>query len=332
LSSEDALPPVRSFSKGHGAIFAVKIGVTVLCFWYLFRHIDVTELRRSLPGFQIRWAILTVFLLMLQIPLVAFRWLEIVRVLNMRGDRLTYWPMCAASAIGQFFGQILPLVAGEGVRMWFFTHLGGKWRDAAMSVVIDRCVGVGLLLVFAFAILLVPSGLDLFGGYWNEVMVTLGAMLLVGVLGLVFGARFSTAFARWRYTKWVASFFNDSYRVAFGPRSAAILGIGCLIHVLTIAAVWSLGRAQGMALPPSDAAVLFAVMVGVTLVPFSIGGWGLREFAMVSLFGNYGLTPERALLFSMYFGLACVIASLPGAAVWFAYLMQRPSRADRPVT
>jgi len=62
-----------------------------------------------------------------------------------------------------------------------------------------------------------------------------------------------------------------------------ILGIGCLIHVLTIAVIWSIGRAQGLVLPVTDAAVLFTVTVGVTLVPISIGGWGLRELAVISL-------------------------------------------------
>src|SRR5205085_12127135 len=111
----------------------------------------------------------------------------------------------------------------------------------------------------------------------------------------------------------------------FGSRSAAILGIGCIIHGLTIAAVWSLGQAQGLPLSPSDAAMLFAVMIGVALVPFTVGGWGLRELAMVSLFGNHGLTPERALVFSMYFGLSSILASLPGALAWLGFLFA-PSR------
>jgi hypothetical protein len=40
----------------------------------------------------------------------------------------------------------------------------------------------------------------------------------------------------------------------------------------------------------------------------------------VSLFGNYGLTPERALVFSMYFGLTSIIVSLPGALAWLGFL------------
>ena len=85
-----------------------------------------------------------------------------------------------------------------------------------------------------------------------------------------------------------------------------------------------------MALSPADAAVLFAVMIGVTLVPFTVGGWGLRELAMVSLFGNHGLTPERALVFSMYFGLTSVLASLPGALAWMGLLFARSRRVGDP--
>ena len=82
-----------------------------------------------------------------------------------------------------------------------------------------------------------------------------------------------------------------------------ILALGCLIHALTIVVVWSVGRAQGLVLPVSDAAVLFTVMLGVALVPISISGWGLRELAVISLLGNHGIAPEQALLFSVCFGL-----------------------------
>ena len=72
-----------------------------------------------------------------------------------------------------------------------------------------------------------------------------------------------------------------------------ILGLGCLIHVLTIIFIWSLGRSQGLLLPVTDAAVLFTVMVGVTLLPISISGWGLRELAVVSLLGGHGIAPGK---------------------------------------
>ena len=98
-----------------------------------------------------------------------------------------------------------------------------------------------------------------------------------------------------------------------------ILALGCLIHALTIVVVWSVGRAQGLVLPVSDAAVLFTVMIGVALVPISISGWGLRELAVILLLGNHGIAPERALLFSVCFGLVLALGSLPGVFAWLFY-------------
>ena len=64
-------------------------------------------------------------------------------------------------------------------------------------------------------------------------------------------------------------------------------------------------------------------MVGVALVPISVGGWGLRELAVVSLLSDHGVAPERALLFSVCFGLVSLVGSLPGAFIWPFYSLGR---------
>jgi len=325
LSPGTALP-VRSLSKGQGAAFALKIAITLACFWYLLRHIDTAELRRTLAGVDMRWSMLAVALLISQIPLLGLRWLQIAKVLAMRGRQLTWFWMSVMAAIAQFFGQILPVIAGDGVRVWFLGRFSNNWGDAAISVVIDRCVGIGLLLAFTLGILLLPSSFGVFDHDRNKVVITLAMMLILAVICLAVSARLTPRLTAWRYGRWVERFFNGARAAVFGSRSAIILGIGCMIHALTIAAVWSLGQAQGLPLSPADAAVMFAVMVGVALVPLTVGGWGLRELAMVSLFGDHGLTPERALVFSMYFGLTSILASLPGAIAWMALLFSRSQR------
>jgi uncharacterized membrane protein YbhN (UPF0104 family) len=325
-NSETAVPSVRNLSRSQAAIFALKIALTVACFWYLLRHIDVAELRHTLPDIDARWSLWAICLLVLQIPLVGLRWLQIAKTLRMRGKQVTWFWMSVVSAIGQFFGQILPVVAGDGVRVWFLAHFGNDWRDATISVLIDRCVGIGLLLTFTLAILLLPSSFGAFDQYRGRIAIVLAVIVALGLVCLLLGAALSRSLTKWRYGRWIATFFSGARAAVFGSRSAAILGIGCIIHLQTIAAIWSLGQAQGLALSPVDAAVLFAVMIGVALVPFTVGGWGLRELAVVSLFGNYGLTPERALVFSMYFGLSSILASLPGALAWLGFLFA-PSRS-----
>ncbi len=51
----------------------------------------------------------------------------------------------------------------------------------------------------------------------------------------------------------------------------------------------------------------------------SIGGWGLRELAVISFLATYGVVPERALPFSVCFGLAVAVGSLPRALAWLLY-------------
>ena len=194
--------------------------------------------------------------------------------------------MIAVTTIGAFFTQVLPGVMGEGVRAWLLVRLGCDWRNALTSVVIDRGIGVGLLLALGFVILLLPSGLTALGGYRQIVLVVYGVLLLAGVLGLLLVPTIAPLLERWRYSRWIATLAVDARRVLLGPQSPIILSLGCLVHALTIIIVWSLGRAQGLVLPVADAAVLFTVMVGVALVPISVGGWGLRELAVVSLLGR----------------------------------------------
>ena len=301
------------------AIVAAKLLVTGGCFWYVSRQIDWRQVSSAIPLLDFRWAAVAAFIAMLQIPLAGLRWYNIVGALGARGPQMTRVAMIAATAVGLFFAQVLPSVAGEGIRAWLLVRLGCDWRNAVTSSVIDRGVGGGLLIMLGFVILLLPTGFTALGGYRDVVVVVYGALILAGALGLLLMPKIVAPLARWRYSRWFATLAADVHRVVLGPKGPLILSIGCLIHALTILIVWSVGRAQGLVLPLPDAAVLFTVMIGVVVVPISIGGWGPRELAVVSLLATHGVAPERALLFSVCFGLALAVGSLPGALAWLFF-------------
>jgi hypothetical protein len=255
----------------------------------------------------------------LEIPLSGLRWYNIVRSLAARDMRATRTAVIAATAVGVFFAQVLPSVAGDGVRTWLLVRLGSSWHNAVTSAVVDRGVGVGLMIALGFVVLLLPSGLTALGGYRDVVLVVYGALILAGAFGLLVVPTIVLPLTRWRYSRWFATFATDVHRVLFGSKGPVILSIGCLNHASTIVVVWSVGQAQGLALPLPDVVVLWTVMIGVVLIPISIGGWGLRELAVISLLATYGVAPERALLFSVSFGVALALGSLPGALTWLLY-------------
>jgi hypothetical protein len=330
-SDLETINPARRAGAREIAIISAKLLVTAGCFWYLSRQVDFSQVLPAVPTLDFRWIAFAILVLVLQIPLVGVRWYNVVDVLTACNERMTQLAMIAIAAIGLFFAQVFPSVAGDGMRAWLLVKLGCDWRNAVLSVIIDRGVGVGLLVALGFFILLLPAGLTALGEYRDVVLIVYGGLLLAGVLGLLLAPNIALLLARWRYVRWLATLATEARRVLFGARAPVILAIGCLVHVLTIVVVWSLGRAQGLFFPISDAAVLVTVMVGVTLVPISISGWGLRELAVVSLLGRYGVMPEKALLFSVCFGLAAALGSLPGALTWLLY-SSRPKRAPAEIS
>jgi glycosyltransferase 2 family protein len=329
VASNFETSPSRGGGREKVAIFAAKLLVTGACFWYVSRQIELSQVLSAMSLLDFRWAALAILVVVLEIPFAGLRWYNIVDALGVRDQQMTRAAMIAATAVGIFFAQVLPSVAGEGVRAWLLVRLGSNWRNAVTSAVIDRGVGGGLLIALGFVVLLLPSGLTALDGYRDVVLVVYGTLIFVGVLGLLLVPRIVPPLARWRYSRWFAILAADVHRVLLGSKGLVILSIGCLIHVFTIVVVWSVGRAQGLALPLPDAALLFTVMIGVVLVPISIGGWGLRELAVISLLATYGVAPERALLFSVCFGLALAVGSLPGALAWLLYPFPAQRSAER---
>src|SRR5205823_1296426 len=128
----------------------------------------------AIPQLDFRWAALATVLAVFSIPLVALRWRNILVELAALDIRITGADLTAITAIGIFFAQVLPSVAGEGVRAWLLVRSGCGWRNAVMSVVIDRGVGAIVLLAIGFLALLLPSGLTALGGYRHIVLMVYG--------------------------------------------------------------------------------------------------------------------------------------------------------------
>jgi uncharacterized membrane protein YbhN (UPF0104 family) len=312
------------------AIVVVKIGVTGACFWFISRRIAFAEIADTFPEFDVRWVAFAILVAMLQIPLLGLRWSEVLEALALSNGKMTRRVLIRVTAICAFFAQVMPNIAGDGMRVWLITRLGCDWRNGVISVIIDRGVGVGLMVAFAVGVLLIPSELTALAGYRDLVLSIYCVVLLAGVLALGLTPHLAPRLEQRPYARWLGVLATSAHRVLLGPHCLAVFGIGCIVHTLNIVIIWSLGRALGLALPMLEAAVLFVVMVGIALIPISIGGWGLRELAVVALLGEHGVSPERALLFSVCFGLVLVVGALPGALVWLMYSIPAASKRSNP--
>ena len=302
------------------AAFAGKLAITGVCFWYLSRRIDFNALLHAPSALDPRSACLVVILLMTQIPLISLRWRNIVNALDGGRRSLPINPAIACTAIVTFFAQVVPNLAADSLRAWMLTRLDRGWRLAFASVAIDRVVGIAALFAVGLIVLQLPSPLTALGGYRTVVSEIFGVFLLTGVIGLTIAPRLAAFFELWRYTVWIGGLVRATQKIFLARFvGLGIIGIAFLVHAISIAAIWLVARAIGLHLSVLDAAVLFVVIVAVALIPVSIGGWGIRELTVSSLLAEYGVPLEQALFFSVSFGLALLVASLPGAVVWAVY-------------
>jgi uncharacterized membrane protein YbhN (UPF0104 family) len=69
------------------------------------------------------------------------------------------------------------------------------------------------------------------------------------------------------------------------------------------------------------------VILLATMLPFSIGGWGVREAAAVAVLSLAGISAEAALSLSLIFGLTQVAVSGVGTLLCLAWGGGRLSRA-----
>jgi uncharacterized membrane protein YbhN (UPF0104 family) len=318
-------------APGLGKITVVigKLAITGACFWYLSRQIDFASVAQAFTTIHVGWAFLAAAAIATQIPLVGIRWSKITDALAETSAPVSRRSMVAITAIGIFFGQVLPYAAGDAMRVWLLARLGRAWRLGIVSVLIDRAIGVATLLAVGFVVLLLPSALTALNTRWNLVLATFGGVVAATAFGLILAPRLAPLMMGWRYTRWAGSLALASHQVLITSRSgASITLLAVMIHILTIASVWCTGQALGMPVSVVDAAVLFVLMLGVSLIPISFGGWGVRELAVVSLLASHGVPEHRALFFSVSFGLVLLAGALPGALVWALYSPAEPEAAE----
>lgn len=289
--------------------FVVAFGLLVLV-WRLAGPDAIHMLATADP----RWLMLAGVLLLAHTVFVALRWRVTAAPL---GIHLTRTQAVTEYFLAQLVNTTLPGgVVGDAGRAARSRHHSGLGA-AAGAVVIERTIGqLSLLVVFgaAFVITLVlptgvvwPTGLDV-------AIASVIAAVSVALLALTVAARRAQPRPGGRAARVLDGLrrslvATDVLRAQvalsaattaciLGAFACCILAVGGTISIVAVAAVVPL--------------VLFAMVL-----PISIGGWGVREGAAVTLLPIAGVAAAEALAASVAFGIVALAVALPGlVAIW----------------
>jgi len=309
-----------------------KAAITIACLYFAIRQIDFPAFHDESRHLISPWLSLAMGQFLL-IPLLGGqRWRIVLNSLGATIHRRTsirfFW-------IGMAFNQVLPSVSGgDAVRVILAWRAVGSLSLAINSVILER---VAMLVTLISLIVLIHHTAP--GHYASVVqppiysLMLLGAVLAVGAL--LFADKFTGGLPDWRACRTVALLSKDA-RLAFFAVSNLKLVILCFVtHINTaIGCLW-LGKCLGLPLTLPDYVFYLSLVTLIGTLPLSIGGWGIREGAIVVLFGRLGISASAALAFSVAFGLSLAVISLIGVAgIWMdarsrsSGYLRAPTHAD----
>jgi uncharacterized membrane protein YbhN (UPF0104 family) len=283
----------------------LSAGVTVGLLAWVFSHANTDALRTLIVNAKLGWVGLAALLIPLQVLLMAARWQRVAQDL---GLPMTRGYAVREYALSTLLNQILPGgMTGDAVRIWRHKSGHGSVGAPLRAAVVERAMG------HVAHLLLTLLGLSLWATMHGEGTRPVGALALV--IGML--AFFSLGLAVPKRMPGFGKLSKDG-RVALATPgrfafhtvvSAALLGTFLLSFTFcSLAFDHPLGIAALTAIP-----LVMLVMV----VPFSVGGWGLREASAATVLVHLGWSTEAALAVSAAYGVSVLIGALPGVLVVF---------------
>ena len=301
-------------------ISAIQIALTVVLLVALARVLDPAKLRQLLQAANPVWLTVGFIILIAQQIISAERWRLVVVALSAPQYRM--WFYLFWQGLSMLCGMVLPSIIGADLVRTYALSGRTPIGTVVRIVLIDRALGL-----LALATLVIVSVLVLPGFFSAQPLLLLS--VAIAVCGPATYLVLTRLVPRLRGTQRLVLAARelglDLKRTVEGKGSTRVILISLSLHLLSVFAFLALGNAIGM--PEVDFVHYLAIVscaLLVTIIPISIGGWGIRESALVIGFGLVSVEPERAFTLSATFGLLVMLSSAVVALLGTPTFFQKP--------
>jgi len=310
---------------------AVKIGVSLALYLYIFKKIDVTALWQKTKAADPKYVLAAILIYFLVQVMSAWRWYVLLTPL---GIKVPFRKILGLYFVGMYSSLFLPaVIGGDFVRIYYLNKEAGSLTGATTTVFLDRDLGLAALL----AIATVSSGLA---------RTTFNGVLLAPVFGIIFIAFVLTNLALFyrpsynllhkalklfklkRSDEKVERLFNsfNSYRgEASVIAGAIVLSVVIQLGGILVNAV----AGAGVGLHTDHGFINYLVFIPaislISMIPISINGMGWREGAYIVLFTSAGAENSSAVMLALLWLVVLVVTSLPGGLIYILQGMSRTS-------
>jgi len=302
-----------------------KIAITLGIIVFLFSRVDLAVMAQHLARANPWFLVFALALYFLAVMLGALKWQIVVRAQAMDASLAR---LLVYSLVGLFFGNLLPSnVGGDVVRAYGLARATGRTEAAAISVLVDRLMGL-VAWLGAAAVMAVLATATLARGNeieQIEVATAIVAALFIFASALMFSRRLSQRLLRLfelgllRRLQPIAQRIYDAlqiYRHSYRAL-ASNLALSIAIVIVTTFVWYAVALALDIHISIFYFFLFNPLLVFVLLIPISFNGLGPKEATAVFFFGLIGVSSEAALAMSLIFHVILVLTSLPGGMLWW---------------
>ena len=267
---------------------------------------------------------------------VAFRWWILLRTQKVF---ITFWTAVRLNFLGLFYNNCMPgAVGGDLVRAWYVAKHTHRRFEAALSVFVDRIIGLVSTLVIAVTFFIIflrdfralPSKETTAGNAemargsndYYQIFIWLGIAIVIFISGLLLSRRSRSVMIKiWGAFLELVRRFGRRLVSAFFvycKNPGAILMVFALTVCLQLAQItgfWLVGRELGIELDLKYYYTFFTITWVIGAIPVSLGGLVVVEGLLISLFMSYGTDKASATVIALCQRIVWMLASLPGGVV-----------------
>ena len=308
----------------------LKAAVTALLFYLIFRNVDIHQFWQTMRNASVGVLVVGFLILWGAHYICVFRW----RLLM--GPLLPVLPMSrlfGIYCIGLFFNLAFPtLIGGDVVKAYYAGKPSKRYAQSFAAAFLDRDSGMlALMLIACLATILYPvdvPGVPVSLIIWSVFVAFILANLaifapflhrhLTGILQRMNMIRLagkvdalSSAFQVMRREP----------RVLLGS-----LAISLLNQILFISVNWVMARGLNLDVSIVHFWVFIPVITLVSMIPVSLNGMGLREYAFLSLFSSIGIARESCIALGLLSSAVIILSAIPGGVIYLFFRTRSDTR------
>ncbi len=326
------MPKAKNITKKYISYLA-RYTIAVLGLYLAFKNQNLREYGENLIEHKWIFAAALGIYILSQLIFVA-RWSLLMRVQDIK---IGYWPAVRLHFLGLFYNNCLPSsVGGDFLRAWYVTKHTDKKLQAALSVFVDRAVGLtGIFIMAIFCYMFLPAQkkdgqnssqydqINFLPGFSEQKWLLIGipaAFLLILAAFLVTRKgkailQQSLLFIRSRTGKYKSKFF-EAITIYRNKKSALffalLLTFAC--QGLFVVGLWLIGR-EVITAHLKYYLIFFPVSWLLGTLPISVGGAGIMELWLNEMFKQVSGLNELVGFPSACQRIIWLLGSLPGVVI-----------------